>query len=181
MNRIFQTLDLDRASFLLGFATGFLFLWLFQRAWPLLKQLGRDLRYRLEKLREGVTTGSEARFRADLLQMVQAKHLTSQICALDEILIAPKVFFPVRFLEDDEELPDYDTTEQLLPFLPDFPEVATAFGQPGIPLAEGLQGGASIMLLGSPASRTGANNSASRGLISCRHMRGEISVLFCAP
>ncbi|MFN2199489.1 MAG: hypothetical protein ACK2UW_25440, partial [Anaerolineales bacterium] len=150
MNNFFQMLDLDQASFLIGFATGFLFLWVFQRAWPLLKQLGRNLRYRIEKLREGVTTGSEARFRADLIRMVQAKHLSSQICSLDEILIPPKVFFPIRSLEEDDEIPDYDTTEQLFPFLPDFPEVATAFGQPGIPLAEGLQTGASILLLGSP-------------------------------
>lgn len=150
MDRIFRFLDLDQASFLIGFVTGILFLWLFQRSWPMLKQFGRVIRYRIEKLREGVTTGAEARFRADLLRMVQAKHLTSQICALDEILIPPKVFFPIRSLEEAEDLPDYDTTEQLLPFLPDFPEIATAFGQPGVPLWEGLQAGASIMLLGHP-------------------------------
>jgi energy-coupling factor transporter ATP-binding protein EcfA2 len=152
MTGFFRSLDIDQISFWIGFLTGILFFWLAIRARPALKEISRYLKARALQLREGLTTSTEARLRADILKLVQRQHLAAALCALDEIVITPKVFLPRYAKDEDDEVLDLETIEDLIPFLPDYPEIGTAFHAPTFTLSEALQLGANVLVFGPPGS-----------------------------
>ena len=142
----------DQLSFWLGFLTGFLFWWYLNRTRPILSQVWQNLRLRLREARAGLTTSVEARHRNDTLRFVQQLHLASPLFSLDEILVAPSLLAPPIPPQPGSDEPSADIANLTIPYLPDWPELASQFNARRLSFAEALSGGANLILIGQPGS-----------------------------
>ena len=147
-----RDLQLDRLSFWLGFAAGFLFLLLLGRLRPALKGLLQFIKGRWAALRAEMATGVEMRHRNDTLQRAQGLHLAEALFPLDEIMLPPRLLAPPALFEPGTQPPNEDIAEKLLPYLPDWPEIPVRYGAPTLGLVEAMQDGANLALLGEPGS-----------------------------
>ncbi len=151
MIHFFRTLDLDRVSFWFGFAAATLLWWFVNRVRPLARLGWERARRRLEGLREQVSTGTEIRHRQDTLRYAQGLHLASRLCPLDDLLIPPRLLPPpVRTAPEAALL--LDAIPNVIPYLPEWPEVGTVYNAPHLSLPEALQKGANVVLIGHAGS-----------------------------
>jgi HEAT repeat protein/DNA-binding transcriptional ArsR family regulator len=152
MSNFFRSIDLDQISFWIGFLGGILFFWLFLRLLPLLKSGLTSIRSRATNLKSGLTTSTEERFRGDILRYVQNKHLANMLCALDEILIPPKVILPHPAINPQQDQPIWETVEEIIPFLPEQGEFNAHIHTTAFTISEVMSKGASVLLLSNPGS-----------------------------
>ena len=140
----------DRTSFWLGFLASTLFWWLLGRFRPLFARLFAHLKAQAHAARQVRSTGDEIRLGNDVLRLAQGWHLAAPLFSLDEIgipmsLLAPAVP-PIAYEPPASE----DLTDWALPYMPDAPELASFYGAPTLSLAEALQDGANLVLIGQP-------------------------------
>lgn len=146
----FLTYELDRTSFWVGFITGILFFWILNQVRSLLPRLLRSLQRQFQSLRESLTTGLENRLRNEILSYAQGSHLASVFFPLDEVLIPPKILAPPLSAEVNTDFSYDDITTESIPYMPDWPEMGSFYGSPRLSLAEALQGGSNLLLMGRP-------------------------------
>ncbi len=147
-----SNLQLDRNSFWLGFAAGFLLLFLLGRLRPAFRSLISYAKDRYKAWRAEMDTGVETRHRNDTLQRAQSLHLAEALFSLDEILLEPRLLAPPLTFEPGSPPPYQDITEKLLPYMPDWPAIPVLYGAPTLSLVEAMQNGANLALLGEPGS-----------------------------
>jgi len=147
-----QNLNLESLSFWIGFVAATVFWWLVTRLRPYLKKFLIGIKESFVAARQSLQTGAEQRLRASTLKYVQSLHLASPLFALDEIIIPPRLMPPpVMFVPGQEPPLDY-IVENAIPFMPEFPELAGAFGGHAIPIEKVLMGGANLIITGKPGS-----------------------------
>jgi HEAT repeat protein/energy-coupling factor transporter ATP-binding protein EcfA2 len=149
---MFQNLFIDRLSFWIGFFSGVLFVWFLGRLRSTLPKLVRFIKDRIRRARENMEAGTEIRFRRDVLRYVQKQHLASSLFSLDEVLIQPFLQTPPTQAHLFNETTFQDAPNQHMPYLPDWPEFRASFSGPTLTLADALQKGANLLLLGHPGS-----------------------------
>ncbi|HEX7976571.1 MAG TPA: HEAT repeat domain-containing protein [Anaerolineales bacterium] len=147
--RYFQ---LDRTSFWLGFFAGALLWWILGRLRPLAGRGLHALQAKAQAARRELLVSTENRLANDTLRQAQRMHLAAPLFSLDEILVAPGLLAPPPPVEPGAPPIPEDITTQAVPYLPDWPELAAAYRAPTLSLAEALQGGANLALLGRPGS-----------------------------
>ena len=151
MFRFLRTFELDRFSFWLGFFAATLLWWLVSRLRPAVKQTWRSLKDRSAEAREGILAGTEVRLRNDLLKHAQSLHLAAPLFALDEVLIRPRLLAPPPSALSGL-YPSLDITEYALPYMPDWPELASVYQAPTLNITEALHGGAHLIITGEPGT-----------------------------
>jgi HEAT repeat protein len=138
----------------ISFWTGFLFAVLL--AFVLFR-----LRHRIARLREAMaesyrtalealTTTAGQGYRNDLMRWAQSSHIVSQLFALEEILLPPRLLVHPAPVDPDQP-PEYDAPA-LFPFTPDWPQLAEAYGAKDIPLGQLLSLNTHTLLAGLPGS-----------------------------
>lgn len=152
MGRFLRNFQLDRISFWLGFLTATLFWWLIGKLRPALSGFLEGTRARYKTTRRGLTASSEIRHRNDTLRYAQNLHLAAQLFSLDEILISPNLLAPPLQVLPGELSPPEEITNLTLPYMPDWPEMATTYGAPTLTLAEALKGDANLVIIGHTGS-----------------------------
>jgi HEAT repeat protein len=150
MLRFLSNLQLERFSFWWGFLAGGLFWWLLTRLRPWLPEVWESLRAHLNSARQGITVNPEERYRRDVLRLAQRSHLAAVFFSLDEILILPRLLAPPPPIEPGVEQHESLIFNTVLPYLPDCPELGSAYHAPQLSLAQALQGGANLALVGKP-------------------------------
>jgi len=95
---------------------------------------------------------AEQRHRSDTLKYVQSLHLAAPLFSLDEILIPPKLLAPPPSFDPHSAPPAEDIISLAIPYAPDWPEMASVYGAHSLSLAEALQGGRNIAVIGQPGS-----------------------------
>jgi len=164
--------SLDQLSFWLGFLAGILFWWYLNRARPILSQTWQSLRLRLQKGRAGLITSVESRHRNDTLRFIQQLHLASPLFSLDEILVVPCLLAPpIPTQPGVDELPT-DITNLTIPYLPDWPELASQFTARTLSFAEALSEGANLIMIGQP----GSGKTVALAHLACQVARGDPSL-----
>jgi len=148
MLRLLGSLELDARSFLLGLVSGLLLFWLLSKFRPLLADGIAALRRRVQAARREMMAGVEARWAGEIIRLAQGWHLAAPLFSLEEILIPPRLLAPPAAVEPGLPEPNRDISEQVLPYLPDWPELAAVYRYPTITLAEALSGGAHLALTG---------------------------------
>lgn len=149
---VLRNLRLDALSFWLGFLAGLLVLFFL-----------RLLRGPLERLREAMTAQRveselernlvyEIRLGNDLLHEAQSWHLAAPLFSLDEVLHPPRLLAPPAAPAAYGEQPHPDITDWAIPYLPEWPELASLYNSPGLSLAEALSGENPIAVIGQPGS-----------------------------
>lgn len=142
--------NLDGTSFWLGFLAGTLFWWLLSILRPAMRRLIEQTRANIGEARANLATSTEARLRNDTLQHVQKLHLASALFSLDEVAIPPVLQPGPGSVEPGVKPLPLDITDQVIPYLPDWPEMAAAYQAPYLTLAQLLEGGCNLLLLGRP-------------------------------
>ena len=152
MINFFRSLNFERLSFWIGFAAATIFWWLVVILRPHAVRLFHSLKDSLQSAKKGLQAGIEDRHLADTIKYAQSLHLAAPLFSLDEILIPPRLLTLPRPIEPSEEPPHEDIITQTIPFMPDMPELASAFGTHTISVEEALESGMNILLVGPPGS-----------------------------
>jgi HEAT repeat protein len=143
---------IDRISFWIGFVVGIIFAWFFsilRKGWPHLVAFVKE---QLQAARDSMTAGTEARLRNDMLRMAQRQHLAAPFAALEEILVPPTLLTPPSAVDPDNIALIDESSQQAIPYLPDWPELAATFFAPTLTLPEALRGKTNLILMGQPGS-----------------------------
>src|SRR5512139_670345 len=136
------TLPPDPFSFLFGFAVGIVFVWLWGRARPLLKQVRESAKEQREAAQTRRTSGLEDNLRRITLRRAQGMHLAASLFSLDEILQEPRLLAPPPRVEPGVAELQEDVISMTLPYMPTWPEVAAIYRAPSLSLTEAISGGA---------------------------------------
>lgn len=142
--------NFDGLSFWLGFLAATLFWWLLGRLRPFLAWIGERFQAQLQSARQDRSLVDEIRLGNDALRRSQELHLAAQLFSLDEILIPPRVLAPAMPPLAYEPPLSEDITDWSIPFMSDWPEMASFYGAPSLSLAEALQGSANLVIIGEP-------------------------------
>lgn len=140
----------DRISFWLGFLGATLFWWAVSRIRPLLPVFRDQIRryFNLVSRRNFATV--ENHLRREVLRSAQRQHLAASLFSLDDILITPWLFAPPSGQDPGNSPASTSIASQVVPYLPDWPELAAPYGVPLLSPAQALQSGRNLVLIGRP-------------------------------
>ena len=141
-------INIEGLSFWIGFIAATIFWWLMGRLRPYFRKALLGIKASFVAARQSMQSGAEQRLRASTLKSVQSLHLASPLFSLDEIVIPPRLMAPPVSVIPGEEPPLDYVTENVIPFMPEFPELAGAFNGHTIPVEKILLGGANIVITG---------------------------------
>jgi len=144
--------NFDGLSFWLGFLVACLVWFLIGRLLPGVARLREKMRYQASATQHQRSSQDELRLGNDTLRLSQAWHLAATLFSLDEILVPPRLVAPAMPPLIYEPMPSEDVTDWVIPYMPDWPELASFYGAPWLDLVEALQGDANLILIGQPGS-----------------------------
>lgn len=148
----FRNLVFNQISFIIGFVAGALAFWLITKLRPALPGLVQNIRTQSRKGSTRLLSGNASRLQQDTLRHIQSLHLASPLFALDEILIEPRILARPVQAEPGQEQHTESILEKILPYLPDWPELAARYSAKTFSLADALSGGANLVLSGNPGA-----------------------------
>ncbi len=139
-------------SFLFGVIVASVIWWALSLLKPLLRQLLESMR---QRGRERALQGSsdlENTYRKIVFRQTQGAHLAASLFALDEIAMETRLLAPPSYAEPGAPHPHIDITEQAIPYLPDFPELAAVYQGATLTISEALSGGVNLIITGQPGT-----------------------------
>jgi hypothetical protein len=152
MDRIFPKIYLDYKSVLVGILLSAALLYLFFRYRIKLKESIISIASQIRILINKVSAPSETNYLQNLYKYVQTKHIASNLCPLEAILIPPKCIVPPPKVIPGEDTLDPSLLQQTLGYDPALSDLASEYFAPTLSLLEALSGGANLLLLGYPGT-----------------------------
>ncbi len=143
---------LDSISFWIGFAAATFFWWFYRQLRPFIKDFRGAMGQRVQRVRVGLSTSIEQRYRMDVLRMAQGNHIAAPLFALDEIAVPHHLLTPPPLILPGGDIPIQDVVANAVPYMPDWPELASAYGASMLTLPEALVQGANLLVVGMPGS-----------------------------
>ncbi|TLN14290.1 hypothetical protein FDZ74_09230, partial [bacterium] len=140
----------DLLSFLAGFLTAtilWLTIWRLKANWS---QIREALGKQATTLRKKNLLDVETYLKQGAYRRAQRQHLAAALFPLEEVLISPLVIAPPAAPDAEGNLSDDSALEQLMPYLPDWPELAAEYGYLTRPLSNVAAQKADIALIGRP-------------------------------
>lgn len=176
MENLFRNFALDRLSFWIGFLAATLFWWLLRFLRPRLVKFIHSIRERIASLKVDVNLKIEVNFRNSILREAESLHLATHLFSLSEIIVAPKLIAPPYQVQPGDTSPSLDISEYVLPYTPDYPEMAATYGWPKLTLAEALTGGTNLIITGqSGTGKTVALAHLALEIITGKPLPGDIN------
>ncbi|MBE0696736.1 MAG: ATP-binding protein, partial [Anaerolineaceae bacterium] len=163
------SISIDRLSFWLGFAAACILWWLSGRIRPLLPQWRAWVRDYLDNLRQENLAGVEGMLRAEAVRKAQRQHLAAALFPLDEIVIQPLLLAPPSGQDPTNLQLAQSIASQVIPSIPDWPEILAPYGVPQFTLLEALRYGRNIAIIGQP----GSGKSTALAYLACQIARQE--------
>lgn len=142
----------DRLSFIIGFISASLFWYIVSRIRTWFPIWRNQIRRSIQRIQQHNLEGAVDYLRKEAVRQAQRKHLAASLFSLDEVLIEPRLIAPLPIVEPGTTPPPQPVAGQIVPYTPDWPELATPLGVPTITLAEALQNGSHIVVTGQPGS-----------------------------
>lgn len=139
-------------SFLFGIIVASVIWWALSLLKPLFRQFLESIR---QQGRERALQGNsdlENTYRKIVFRQTQSAHLASSLFALDEIAMETRLLAPPAYVEPNEPRPHVDITEQAIPYLPDFPELAAGYQGATLTIPEAISGGVNLIITGQPGT-----------------------------
>lgn len=165
-------LRVDRLSFWLGFLTASLLWWLLGRVRPLFPiWLERFRQYR-NLIQQKNLSSVEVHLRRQTVQHAQQQHLASPLFSLDETIIQPWLLVPPPELDPGTQPQPQSIASQIIPYLPDSPEIVAPFGINRMTPAQAAQIGRNIAIIGQP----GTGKSTALNHLACQIARQDESI-----
>ena len=149
---MFNYFHIEFNSFWLGFISGVLTLGIILRIRVVLPDIAAWFAKRYQTLHLRMTKSTEHRLRQDIVQHTQQLHLAASLFSLDEVIIEPRLMYPI--LHADVNIDDVylDITSEVIPHMAEWPELASHYGAATFTIASALTGGANIAIIGRPGS-----------------------------
>lgn len=141
---------------LFSFGLGIIVVGVLLLGWRLFKPLRTRFRIFMRRpirgTRVGLTANLADRYHQHLLYHVQGLHLAAPLFPLDEIAVEPRLLAPPKRFDPTGSTITSDVISITLPYLPDWPEIASEFHAHTMTIATALQGGANLAIIGQPGS-----------------------------
>jgi hypothetical protein len=144
--------NFDLISFALGFFAATVIWWLVNRARSVSSKLETPVKERMETIRQGNMVGINRYLRQEMIHLAQRMHFARELFALDNILITPRFLAPLPTLDPEKPLLIDTIANQVIPYMPEWPEFSAQYSVPLLSLPQILQGGGHIVLVGQPGS-----------------------------
>ena len=138
MIHFFRNLRFDTISFWGGFLAALLLWWALRVTSPVLRKGWEYIKKGFKPSHQDLFINTEKSHRADTLNYVQGLHLSAPLFSLDEILIPPRFMAPPIQLDPDIAPPHEDVLSTIIPYTPDWPEMAAAYNANTIEVFEVL-------------------------------------------
>ena len=145
-------IEIDFISFAIGFAAGAMFWWLFLRLRPSLSKVWAIVAERFTRVRRGLGTPVDKRYRVDAYKIYGANHLAEPLFSMQEVAVPPRLISPPPPVIPGEALPPEAITDIAVPYMPDLPEVGGQFKVKTITIPEAMSKGGNLLLFGPPGS-----------------------------
>ena len=169
----FPKFQFDRISFFLGFLAATLAWWLISRFRPYIPVYWGMVKRYLNELNEQNQAGAEQMLRREMVRRFQRNHVAAPIFAMDELLIEPRVIAPPPLPTPGAPPNESEAIAlKVVPYVPDWPELVSPLGYPTLTLAQALQNGCHIALIGQP----GSGKSVALGHLAAQISRNEEKV-----
>jgi len=152
MSNPFANFLFDVPSFLIGFVAATVLWWFINALRPLLAQVRVEAAKRKEEAKSRTASGLEDNYRKMAFRQSQRSHIASALFSLDEVIQPVRLLAPPPSLEPG--LPHFndDVVSNVLPYLPNWPELAAAFDAPSLSLPQALSRGANLIITGQPGT-----------------------------
>ena len=118
---------LDLISFWLGFVLATLFWLILLRIAKLIPRMRKSIKEVQALRQQRIDSGKEHSLRLFMLRKAQTSHLASTLFSLDQVLIEPLVVTPPEYLPPGNEETDLNQLYNVLPLMPEVPELAVDF------------------------------------------------------
>jgi hypothetical protein len=142
---------IDGLSFWLGVAIASVFWFVFYKLRGFFPSVYAWIKQQSEVLRQQRQAGMGAYIHQDAFKRAQASHLSGSLFSLEEILITPHLIAPpAYFVHPDGPMVPSTVSGQVIPYLPDWPEASAQYHVEQLTLAQALQNGARIAVVGQP-------------------------------
>ena len=149
----FPNFRFDFISFWIGFIAASLFWWLFSQAKSWYPKFKESIDLRIKASRDKNFSSIDLQLRQNTLRRAQRLHLAQAFFSLDEIIIKPYLLAPPLYLVKPGDLTASETVaDQIIPYLPDCPELTAQFPVSRLTLPEALSNGTNIAIIGHPGS-----------------------------
>jgi HEAT repeat protein len=142
----------DLISFWIGFISALIVWWIISKGrsyWP---EIIAPIKKQIEISARKATAGIKERLNQETLRRAQGMHLAAPLFSLDEVFISPRLISPLPQINPNDPYPYEDVIHPILPYLPDWPELAGQLNGPTLGIVQALQGDANIAIIGQPGS-----------------------------
>jgi len=150
MIQFLRNIRFDSVSFWIGFISGSLILVILRMVGPLLNRSWVYLKGKIRISRKNVLSNALKSYCTEILNSIQDNHIASSLFSLDEILIAPRLLTLPPHFDPDVPPPYEDVISTLIPFLPDWPELAVTYHYEMIDPLLALSSSQRIAIIGRP-------------------------------
>ena len=150
---------------------GALGFWLMGKLIPALPGLTQSVRSKSSIGRTKLISNNAERLRQDTLRHVQGLHLASPLFALDEILVEPRILALPTTSQPTGDNRYSDILSRIIPYLPDWPDLAARYSAKTKSLADALGNDANLILTGGP----GSGKTTALAALICNMVRKEQS------
>lgn len=95
----------------------------------------------MSQVQTGFSESIELRYRQDIVRLAQDNHIAAPLFSLDEVALPVKLLAPPPRVVPDDELPPDDSFSITIPYMPDWPEMASSYYAPTLKMEEAIAGG----------------------------------------
>lgn len=145
-------LRFDFVSFLAGFAAASIIWWIVWRLRKNWAQIRKTVSTQAGALRKKGLIEVEAYINQAAYRRAQRLHIAANLFPLEDILVPPMVVTPPAAPDSNGTLPETGVLDQVIPYMPDWPEMASEYGFYLLPLSEVASQRADLALIGRPGS-----------------------------
>jgi len=145
-------LRFDFISFLAGFAAAsiiWLIVWRLRKNWG---QIRKTVSSQAGALRKKNLIEVEAYINQVAYRRAQRLHIAANLFPLEDILVPPLVLSPPASPDSNGTLPETGVLDQVIPYMPDWPEMASEYGFYLLPLNELASQRADLAVIGRPGA-----------------------------
>lgn len=145
-------LRFDFISFLAGFAAAsiiWLIVWRLRKNWA---QIRKTISSQAGALRKKNLIEVEAYVNQAAYRRAQRLHIAANLFPLEDIIVPPMVLAPPASPDSNGALPETGVLDQVIPYMPDWPEMASEYGFYMLPLSKLAAQRADLALIGRPGA-----------------------------
>lgn len=145
-------LRFDFISFLAGFAAAsiiWLIVWRLRKNWG---QIRKTVSSQAGALRKKNLIEVEAYINQVAYRRAQRLHIAANLFPLEDILVPPLALSPPASSDSNGTLPETGVLDQVIPYMPDWPEMASEYGFLLLPLNELASQRADLAVIGRPGA-----------------------------